>query len=451
VNDPNQDVGVDNRITQSETSLAAFGSYVLMGFNDSNCAMPGGTVNFSSMAFSSDGGMTWCDCGSMPRLSGGNNLGDPVVAVDSQGVFYYTHLGTTGNGRRVVQLNTGVVNPNTQVIKIGKPRIVGVGERSEDVEDKEWIATGPDSRRPGKQAVYVTWSDFGPKGTTVQLRFTRLTSGRRPHVLVPPKTIDPGPASGSFPVVDACGNLYVFYEGLGNGEPKSIRMLRSTDGGETFGRPVVVSEVVTAGVPVCGARFGIEVTGHQRIRLTEFPHAAVGPDSTLYVVWNDGRNQDDDGAIDVFLAFSTDQGDTWIVKQVTDSRRHSFMPSVAADYRGAHVQYSQFCGSGGPTGDKTFALFMTSLNVEKGFSRQSMVSTVCSPVPVTDPNFDPVIADCYMGDYNQIIAGHRGALLHSWGDNRHVLDENRNPDVFFIQTGPECPKGPPPMGTPYRQ
>lgn len=74
----------------------------------------------------------------------------------------------------------------------------------------------------------------------------------------------------------------------------------------------------------------------RKIRLTQFPHAAVGPDGTLYVVWNEG-SEERGGAIQIFLGYST-----------------SFFPSVAADCEGAHIQYSHFCGSGGGTGNGTF-------------------------------------------------------------------------------------------------
>lgn len=100
----------------------------------------------SSVAFSSDGGVTWSDCGSMPLLPGAEN--------------------------------TGVVDPYTRTIKITRPIIIGVGDQSEATEDKEWIAVGPDPARPGK-------------------RFTKLSTGLRPRILVPAKAIDPGPALSS--------------------------------------------------------------------------------------------------------------------------------------------------------------------------------------------------------------------------------------------------------------
>jgi hypothetical protein len=48
------------------------------------------------------------------------------------------------------------------------------------------------------------------------------------------------------------------------------------------------------------------------------------------------------------------------------------------------------------------------------------LSTVPFPIYQTNPNQDPVIAACYMGDYNQ-IASNGSRRFVSWGDNRNVV------------------------------
>ena len=62
------------------------------------------------------------------------------------------------------------------------------------------------------------------------------------------------------------------------------------------------------------------------------------------------------------------------------------------------------------------------------------VSTVRFPVIQTNLNQDPVIANCYMGDYNN-IASAGGTQFISWGDNRNVvkttLGTEHQPDVFL--------------------
>lgn len=442
VNDPQQDVGApDNNITQSETSLASKGSFILFGFNDSNCFTRN---NFNGVAFSSDGGTTWSDCGSTPLNPGWFNGGDPVIAVDRKGIFYYAQLSMTETGQSVISISTATVNPNNRLITINLPFVAGVGSSPPNFQDKEWIAVGKDKTRRlalwhFEESLHVAWTEFMPLGQGLQnlgLRYAKWSTGVTPQLLIPSKAIVNSVAQGAFPVVDRRGNLYVFYEDFAAPPPinRSIRLVRSFDGGQTFSPPIIVSTVIPArNALACGGRDVIQVTPQKIIRMNDFPHAAVGPDDTLYVVWNDGRNIVPGGTgIDIFLAYSRDCGDTWTVVQVTNTVTYEFFPSVIADEKGAHVQYSRFNGVEG-VGNGTFALFQRTFTIQGGVGPESMVSTVFSMVPDTNPNFDDQAANCYMGDYNQIVRGPGLTLLHAWGDNRNNPNGN-NPDVFFIKT-----------------
>lgn len=224
-------------------------------------------------------------------------------------------------------------------------------------------------------------------------------------------------------------------------------MLKSTDGGNTFPINVLVSTPFFAAaneISNCNGddRPTIRVENTRLIRTNEFPQAAIGPDGTLYVVWNAGRVIGNTRFIDVLLAYSTDEGNTWNEVNISThkSLTFSFFPSVAANCQGAHIQYNRFNDRRGRVtgvGDGTFAIFMKSFSLFDGLSEERMVSTEFSPVPITIANPDPIPSGCYMGDYNQIIAGPGSCLLHSWGDNRNVLNGQINPDVFFKLTAPK--------------
>lgn len=470
VNDPAQDIPLFPHITQSETSIARFGTYILFGFNDTNGLDTVNTdlSNISGVAFSSDSGVTWCDCGNLPKGNYQGLFGDPVIAVDSNGIFYYGSLATENTGTSVISISTGQVNPVTKVLTLNNPTTVGVGEPATNFQDKEWIAVGPDKGNPGTQALYTTWTDFGDTSSTI--RFSKFTTGATPTQLIGSQTIvDAIPneftVQGSFPVIDSAGNIYVFYEFFDPNIPtasnRSIRMVRSTDGGANFNtdNPIIVASPVTAAsTSTVGCdRPSILVeeilvpppTRRRAIRMQEFPHAAVAPDGTLYVVWNDGKNLATTG-IDIYLAYSTDGGDNWSTpKQITNTTTHEFFPSVIFNCGKAQIQYSRFNDPNnlGGVGDKTFALFKKSFTIPDVLSPETMVSTVFSPVPITQPNFDTGVNPCYMGDYNQIIAGPGSTLYHAWGDNRFMIDGANNPDVFFIQTN--CEETPPSRGVDF--
>jgi hypothetical protein len=53
-------------------------------------------------------------------------------------------------------------------------------------------------------------------------------------------------------------------------------------------------------------------------------------------------------------------------------------------------------------------------------SGEAPLSTVPFPIYQTNPNQDPIIAACYMGDYNQ-VASNGTRRFATWGDNRNVV------------------------------
>jgi len=459
VNNPAEDVASFPRITQSETSLARFKDFILYGFNDSE------DPSFSGFAFSSDLGKTWTNCDSIPLNPNGANNGDPTLAVDRNGVFYYGQIGfevVGGVRQSVISVSTGTVNPN-RTITMNSPQVVGVAPiviPNVFSQDKPWIAVGPDKNTPGAEALYAAWVDFTNPGSGTKIRFSKHRTGVNLVQLIPSKTIVSGTNEvfGPFTVVDKQGNVYVFYESRLPGTftnintpTRSIRMAKSTDGGNTFPIDVQVSaglfEAAANATVECAPgniRPVIRVTNQKVIRMFEIPQAAIAPDGTIYVVWNAGRTVGGVKNIDVFVAFSKDGGLTWQQVNITKKEKSfAFFPSVAANKKGAHIQYNRFHDPNkvGGIGDGTFAVFMKTFSRLKKISKEKMISTTFSPVPNNHilvngqfVNFDPGVVTCYMAEYNQVINGPRKSLLHAWGDNRNVLNGENNPDVFFKQT-----------------
>src|ERR1700747_3475804 len=77
--------------TQSETSVAAFGDKVVVGFNDSLvCCIP--ALNLSGYSVSNDGGSTFTNMGDLPWKPFVQPIGDPSVAHDDSGNFYFASL-----------------------------------------------------------------------------------------------------------------------------------------------------------------------------------------------------------------------------------------------------------------------------------------------------------------------------------------------------------------------
>lgn len=437
VNNPASDVANFPRITQSETSLARFKDFILYGFNDLN-----NPNNFSGFAFSTDLGKHWTD-GSIPTIPGQSNGGDPTIAVDKKGIFYY---GQIHDDQKGITVSTGTINPNKN-ITMNQPQFVGTVDVDGLRTDKPWVTVGPDKNNPGKEALYVVWIDLiaDPARLGQRIKFSKWNTGETLTPIIQNETIPAGTDEffGTFPVVDSHGNIYVFYENylpnsftVGGTPNRSIHMVKSTNGGVSFESPVQVSKGLFAAAgnsnsTACGNRVVISVTPQRVIRMFEIPQATIGPDGTIYVVWNAGTVINNKTFINVFLAYSKDEGATWTQVNVTqDMSSFAFFPSVAANSKGAHIQYNRFndpTGIGG-VGDGTFGIFMKSFSVSNGLSQESVISNPSSPVPNTTPS------GCYMGDYNQVITGPGDSLLHAWGDNRNTLNGQNNPDVFFRKT-----------------
>ncbi|PEL62867.1 hypothetical protein [Bacillus toyonensis] len=470
VNNPAVDIASFPNITQSETSLARFKDFILCGFNDTNNATGvAGASSYSGFSFSKDLGKNWTDGGSIPANPGGQNFGDPSLAVDRNGVFYYSQIGDELIGGRqegVITVSTGTISPN-KTITMNLPQVVGRGQTpaasDPGNQDKAWITVGPDADNPGNEALYVVWTDFGPPNVGTKIRFSKFGTGVTLTPIIPSQTIVAGANAvfGAFPVVDKAWNIYVFYESRLPGTfaqlntaNRSIRMAKSIDGGNTFPINVQVSAGLFAAaatdVVPCGPANELRpviLTEQQRvIRMFEIPQAGIGPDGTIYVVWNQRRNIGGTTFIDVFLAYSQNGGNNWTQVNISNNLPHAFFPSVAVNKKGAHIQYNRFNDPNnvGGIGNGTFGVFMKTFSLHKGVSKvgkENMVSTKFSQVPNNHipsggvfVNFDPRVFSCYMGEYNQVITGPGHSLLHAWGDNRNILNGQNNPDVFFRKT-----------------
>src|SRR5256886_14579175 len=90
VNDPARDSNQIDQTTQSETSIGVAGSNVAVGYNDSQRTLLVLTAasNISGVSYSSDGGQTFTDGGTVPNAPGKNNFGGPGLATDSAGTMY---------------------------------------------------------------------------------------------------------------------------------------------------------------------------------------------------------------------------------------------------------------------------------------------------------------------------------------------------------------------------
>jgi sugar lactone lactonase YvrE len=431
VNDSGADF--NESTTQSETTIAksdATGTMVA-GWNDSGEFLVNG--NFTGYGRSTDGGATWTDLGAMAPLPGGNHFGDPSLAVHhATGVFYFATLAADQSGRSVIGVGRSLDDGETF-----EPQVdASPGLSFDNFQDKELIAVD-NSGGDFDGNVYVAWTEFSFFG--VQMRFSRSVDGGEsfsdPIAL---NEINFG-TSGAFPLVAPNGDVYVFWE---NELVPGIEFVKSTDGGESFSEPALVATLNLTGEFGPSSSCGRPAL-HGFIRTQDFPRAAAdfseGPNNgNIYVVYNSKPSANDES--DILFTRSTDGGATWSEPlRVNDdvTNRGNFFPEIAVNASGEiGVAWYDRRNSPANLDIEYFSAFSTDGGLSFG-SNQKITDLAIPGFPPA-VNFDPITAQCYMGEYNA-ITNDGDDFLFLWGDNRNVIstpffpDGRNDPDIFFAR------------------
>ena len=447
VNDPGTDTHQPDQTTQSETTIAVAGTKVAVGYNDSQQTLQPFVVasaNLSGYAYSTDGGASFSDGGALPLTPEFINFGDPWLASDRSGAMYYSQLqfdyfnfnldigvAKSTDGGKTWSSPQPITRPPFEVFYTG---------------DKEAMTVGPDPSQKTRDNIYVAWDDFVFDTTTctdvscpflIGLPVARSTDGGATWSVVYAdrfaEDIDTGCSFqqyiGAQPIVDpGNGNLFVAAERIAVVDPNceggsltfDISIFKSTDGGQTFGPRVKIADV-TSSFPNNVLALGPS----QYIRNLEFPTMAFAGNA-LFVAWNDGAS----GHSHIRIARSTN-GTSWQVSGATQGSNDEFQPALSGDGSGLHLLY--YVRNSNNTLD---AVVANSNNGNSFVARR--VSTQSFPGVSTFPQFDPIIAFTYMGDYIANVSDGTHQYF-AWGDNRDKVTNflwptgRNDPDVFFAK------------------
>ena len=443
VNDPAQDTHQTDQTTQSETAIAVAGSHVAVGYNDSQQTglfLTAG-ASITGYSYSADGGASFTDGGALPNTPEFNNLGDPWLASARSGDMYFSNLAFDNlnfNGDVAVAKSTDGGKTWGTPVPVFRPPISTIY-----FGDKPAVATGPDPAVTSRDDLYVAYDDFSvnlnvrPIKVFDGLPVTRSTDGGKTwkltyaaRFLLPRRGCSFQQFIGATPIVNhATGALYVVAEKLAATDPhckgaplqRSEWIFRSTDGGKTFAPGVKIASVTEA-VPN-----GLLFLGPGKyMRDLEFPAIALRGNA-IYVAWNDRAN----GHSHIRLATSTNGGHTWAVRLVTHGSGDEVQPALSADASGIHLLYYH------RNANNTLDVLAGNSRNGTGFS-QKRVTTQSFPGTLTVPQFDPIIAFGYMGDYiaNVSDGSHQ---YFAWGDNRDTVTNfmypngRADPDVFLAR------------------
>jgi hypothetical protein len=248
---------------------------------------------YSGTYFSNDDGQHWCCSSSDPqhlgtlipgvdRLAGGqyDAGGDPSLAFDSQGNVYYAGLGfNRTSAPNTVAVNKGTFDGSGN-LTWSAPTFINQTTAPSTLNDKEWIAADWHTSSQFKDRVYVSWTRFlfnAHNGSFVQapIFFAYSTDGGQ--TFTGPQNISGNVLydQGSRPIVGYDGTVYVIFEGSTRlATLDSTYIVKSTDGGATFSKPVKIADLQDV-IPLANAVF----------RNDSFPAGDAAPNGDLYVAW----------------------------------------------------------------------------------------------------------------------------------------------------------------------
>ena len=380
---------VDNTNSPEEVTIA---------INPVNPNILAAGANIDQFYRSTNGGLNWSES---QLIS--NNLGvwgDPVVLFDSSGFLYYAHLSNPISGwwidRIVVQrsTNNGISwNDGVGIYQGVQPQ----------AQDKEWLAVDH-SRSPYRGSIYATWTEFDSYGSSnpndsSRIRFSKSTD--QGLTWSPAKVISDASGNcidsdntteGAVPAVGPNGEIYVAWAG-----PVGIVLDKSTDGGQTWGQDIFVSDMPGG--------WDFDVSGIYRanglpITMCDISNSPYR--GHVYVVWSDQRN----GATntDIFMAKSTSGGTTWSTPvRVNDDNttRHQFFVWSTIDPSTGHLWFV-FYDRRNTTGAATDVFVAKSTDGGTTFEN----------FKISETSFTPT-ASIFFGDYSNIAAWN-GKIYPMW-------------------------------------
>lgn len=454
VNVPGEGEPAENCNTQSEVSVARYKDNVVAGWVDGGqCdfnVRPSG-VSLSGFGYSRDGGETWTDGGVIQPAPGmGNVFGDPVVAADAKGTFYYASIADDTWGRSII----GVARSTDGGATWSIPVDASPGRAMDAFQDKPWLAVDM-GHSPKKRNVYVAWLEVAPGpalGAPVgRILFSRSTNGAETfgQLTELSNTDQCLPRNGAQVAVGPKGEVYVVWIG----RFLSLCFAKSLDGGLTFSDATEFVSLNGVGhdqVCMPGARQRKVLNGD--IRVEEWPSLAVDRSSspsrgTIYVAFaSAGRilsGQEFDEA-DVFLVYSRDGGNTWsgvddVLKPAhrlndDDTLTDQFHAQAAVGPDGrVMVNWYDRRLSDDPFRENWEIDLFGAVSDDGGatFGPNFRVSDVSFPPSQTNPNSNG-LGGCYMGEYNGVATDGPGEFLVAWGDNRDSDSAGvPDPNVYF--------------------
>ncbi|HMS97928.1 MAG TPA: T9SS type A sorting domain-containing protein [Saprospiraceae bacterium] len=350
-------------------------------------------ANLDNYYISIDSGYTWLT----KTLSSSFGVwGDPVLAVDTAGDFYFFHLSNPPTGSWIDRIVCQKSEDRGKTWSDGS----FAGLNGSKVQDKQWCAIDRKNNH-----LYLSWTQFDqydsadPGDSTVILFSKSVDAGVSWSV---PKRINKiagdcldkdNTVEGAVPAVGPEGEIYISWAG-----PNGLVFNKSIDSGDTWLENEIKIDPMPGGwdflVPGIYRTNGLPVTACD---------VSNGPNrGTIYVNWTDQRNGTDN--TDVWLAKSLDGGQSWSAPiKVNDDNtgRHQFFTWMAIDQNNGHL-YFVFYDRRNHSNNATDVYMALSMD-----GGQTFINRKISEAPFL-PN-----ENIFFGDYTNLSV-HDGVIRPIW-------------------------------------
>jgi hypothetical protein len=256
--------------------------------------------------------------------------GDPSLVADNKGNFFYFHLSdpTQGTGGYDSEkLDRIVVQESADGGMTWTPG-ESIGFNHPKDQDKQWPTVDP------KGNLYLTWTEFDKYGDEnpnchSRILFSKSKNGKKWSTPVdlsqtPGNCIDDdNTAEGAVPAIAFDGKIFVVWA-----NQQKIFFDRSYDGGNRW----LSNDLAIAEQP---GGWDLKIPGHDRCNgmpVLMANNSKTNLNGHLYVVWADQRNGEND--TDIWFIRSSNGGDNWTLPlrvNNDEKGKHQYLPWMAVD------------------------------------------------------------------------------------------------------------------------
>jgi len=384
---PNTKVNPDSSTVAQNEPFAAVNpnnaQHLVVGANQWNA-----DGSFSVAAFVSlNGGKTWT--ASQPYINHNAsrlNAADATVAFGRDGAVYFAFV---------------AFSPAPGAVAVSRSVDGGLTWTSQSWATSFTGSADKPALAAGNGSLYLYYQGQGLQGTVSANNGSSWSAA---------STIDAAGRNAA-PVVDAAGNVNVFY---------------TTSNSLNVARMAVSASIASYQIHTVSNIVALQARPTQ-YRASIYPAAAVSPNGTLYVAWADGRNAGRGN--DILLSSSSNNGSSWSAPAVVNSDNGAadqLMPALTVGSDKAVTV--AWLDNRDDAANVNYNVYMARSADGKSFGANSRVTTVSS-----NPNNDPQLQGTMIGDYFAIAAGN-GAVYPFWTDTR-----NNNEDIYTapISTSPQ--------------